>query len=125
MVRHYSGDTKFYNQLTGKIVPPTLNPYWVTGFSDGEGCFSMSIRKYKTAKIGWTIEPCFIITLHVKDLEILIAIKKFFLHIGTITTNDKFAQYRVRNRKELQVIIDHFNKYPLQTSKVLNFAYFC
>jgi hypothetical protein len=39
--------------------------------------------------------------------------------------NGKFAQYRVRNRQELPVIIDHFNKYPLHTSKKINFSYFC
>jgi len=85
----------------------------------------MSILKSKTAAIGWTIEPCFIITLHVKDLELLKAIHGFF-KVGSISiVNGKFAQYRVRNRQELPVIIDHFNKYPLHTSKMINFAYFC
>lgn len=55
-----------------------LNPWWVTGFVDAEGSFSMSIIKSKTAAIGWTIEPCFIITLHVRDLELLYYIKNFF-----------------------------------------------
>lgn len=31
----------------------------------------------------------------------------------------------MRSRKDLQVIINHFNNYPLKTSKVINFAYFC
>ena len=85
----------------------------------------MSILKSKTAAIGWTIEPCFIITLHVKDLELLKAIHGFF-KVGSVSiVNGKFAQYRVRNRQELPVIIDHFNKYPLHTSKMINFAYFC
>ena len=30
----------------------TLNPLWVTGFSDAEGSFNMSIFKSKTAAIG-------------------------------------------------------------------------
>jgi len=85
----------------------------------------MSILKSKTAAIGWIIEPCFIITLHVKDLELLKAIHGFF-KVGSVSiVNGKFAQYRVRNRQELPVIIDHFNKYPLHTSKMINFAYFC
>lgn len=72
----------------------------------------------------WTIEPCFI-TFHAKDLELLKAINKFF-KVGTISiVSGKFVQYRARSRKELLEIIDHFNKYPLQTSKVINFAYFC
>lgn len=72
---------------------PTLNPYWVTGFTVAEGSFSMSILKSKTAAIGWTIEPCFIITLHAKDLELLKAINEFF-KVGTISiVSGKFAQY--------------------------------
>lgn len=102
----------------------TLNPWWVTGFVDAEGCFSMSIFKSKTAAIGWTVEPCFIITLHVRDLELLNSIKQFF-SAGSVSIVGKDARFRVRSRSELKVIIAHFNKYPLQTSKALNFSYFC
>lgn len=31
----------------------------------------------------------------------------------------------MRYRKDLQVFNNHFNNYPLKTSKVINFAYFC
>lgn len=102
-----------------------LNPWFVTGFIDAEGSFSMSIFKSKTAAIGWTIEPCFIITLHKKDIELLNKIQSFF-EVGTVSTaGDKFALYRVRSRNSLLVIISHFNKYPLQTTKVNNFILFC
>ena len=85
----------------------------------------MSIFKSKTAAIGWTIEPCFIITLHKKDIELLNKIQSFF-EVGTVSTaGDKFALYRVRSRNSLLVIISHFNKYPLQTTKVNNFILFC
>lgn len=102
-----------------------LNPWWVTGFVDAKGSFCMSIFKSKTAYIGWTIEPCFIITLHERDLELLNFIKKFF-SVGTVSkTGIKGVQYRVRSRSDLNVIIAHFNKYPLRTTKILNFMYFC
>jgi len=102
----------------------TLNPWWVTGFSDAEGSFNMSIFKSKTAAIGWTIEPCFIITLNIRDLELLNAIKKFF-SVGSVSVAGKDARFRVRSRSELSVIIAHFNEYPLQSTKALNFRYFC
>lgn len=102
-----------------------MNPWWVTGFVDAEGSFSMSIFKSKTASIGWTIGPCFIITLHERDLELLNSIKKFF-SVGSVSiTRTKNAQFRVRSKSDLNIIINHFEKYPLQTSKVLNFMYFC
>ena len=56
-----------------------LNPWFVTGFADAESSFTMSVFKSKTAAIGWTIEPCFIITLHIKDIELLNKIQLFFV----------------------------------------------
>lgn len=85
----------------------------------------MSIQQSKTHKIGWTIAPYFIITLSIKDLELLKAIQKFFNGIGTVSiVNEKLARYRVSNRNELLLIIDHFKKYNLQTSKAVNFNLF-
>ena len=104
---------------------PTLNPWFVTGFVDAEGSFSMSIFKSKTAAIGWTIEPCFIITLHKKDIELLNKIQSFF-GVGTVSAvGNKVARYRVRSKNSLLVIISHFNKYPLQTSKINDLTCFC
>lgn len=119
-----------YNSPTGQIrykstdTSKNLNPWWVTGFVDAEGSFAMSIFKSKTAAIGWTVEPCFIITLHVRDLELLNSIKNFF-SVGSVSIIGKDARFRVRSRSELNVIVAHFNKYPLQTTKALNFLYFC
>ncbi len=102
-----------------------LNPWFVTGFCDAEASFTMSVFKSKTAAIGWTIEPSFIINLHVKDIELLNNIKLFF-GVGSVSTSgDKVARYRVRSREDLKVIISHFNNYPLQTTKVINFKSFC
>jgi len=58
-------------------------------------------------------------------LELLKAIKNFFNNLGKITIRDNYAVYRIRSKNELLVIIEHFNKYPLYTSKMINFAYFC
>lgn len=84
----------------------------------------MSIFKSKTAAIGWTIEPCFIINLHKRDLELLNSIKNFF-SVGSVSLSGNLGSFRVRSRSDLNVIIDHFNKYPLQTTKSVNFIYFC
>lgn len=52
-------------------------------------------------------------------------INKFF-KVGNVTlSGSNLARYRVRSREELKVIIDHFKKYPLRTTKAINFAYFC
>lgn len=84
----------------------------------------MSTYRSKSAAIGWTIEPCFIITLHKRDLELLNSIKDFF-GVGSVSSRGSIAVYRVRSRLDLAVIIAHFKKYPLQTTKKINFLYFC
>lgn len=84
----------------------------------------MFISKSNSTAIRWTVSPCFNITLHLRDIETLKAIQVFFNGVGGIATNNKLAHYRVRSRDELQVIIDHFQKYPLHTSKLTNFAIF-
>lgn len=48
-----------------------LNPNWVTGFVDAEGCFMVNIRKNPKSKLGWTVQPIFQINLHKKDKTIL------------------------------------------------------
>lgn len=114
--------TRYINSDTRKIYK--LNPWWITGFVDAEGSFTMSINESKTSAIGWTIGPAFIITLHSRDLDLLYSIKEFF-SVGSVSLTKKGAQFRVRSKSELNIIIEHFKKYPLVTTKALNFIYFC
>ena len=41
-----------------------MHPWFVTGFTDGEGCFHISITKDKGKKVGWIIKLIFQISLH-------------------------------------------------------------
>lgn len=49
-----------------------LNPNWVTGFSDGESSFLVSINKYNKSSTGWQIVPAFAIELKDKDIPLLL-----------------------------------------------------
>lgn len=55
-----------------------LNPFYVSGFSDAEGSFIVSIVERSYSKIGWGIGPAFKIELHLKDLPLLNRIQIFF-----------------------------------------------
>lgn len=103
-----------------------LNPNWVTGLTDAEGCFSVSILKTKN-KLGWVVLPSFQILLHIKDLNILLQIKSFFSHKGNITVNKKrnHVIYRIRDINSLiNIIIPHFKKYPLISQKYSDYILF-
>lgn len=122
---NFKSNRSIYSENSHELFRKKLNPWFVTGFADAESSFSMSVFKSKTAAIGWTVEPCFIITLHKKDIELLKKIQLFF-GVGSVSTvGNKFARYRVRSRQDLKTIILHFERYPLQTTKVLSFTSFC
>jgi hypothetical protein len=49
-----------------------LNPWFVTGFTDGEGSFGISIYIDNRIKgrIGWAVKPSFQISLKSKDINL-------------------------------------------------------
>ena len=113
---------RFYSS---KSIEEKLNPYFVTGFTDGEGCFHISIIKNKKLKLGWQVRLSFEINLNEKDIAILVQIKIFF-RVGSIDYNKKTKSFlfRVNSQKDLIIIIDHFEKYPLITQKQTDFKLF-
>ena len=68
-----------------------LNPYFVTGFTDGEGCFIVRVRKNSASKLGWYVEPIFSIGLHKKDILVLEQIKSWFWSWALITALSAFG----------------------------------
>ena len=102
-----------------------INPWFVTGFSDGEACFILSITKSKERKIGWRFNHCFQITLHKKDKELLEQLQGYFGGVEYITKHrSESVHYRVQSLKDLLVILNHFDKYPLITLKWVNYQLF-
>jgi len=48
-----------------------LNPWYIAGFIDGEGSFSIGIGKHKTLKRGTEVRCQFEIELRADDLQVL------------------------------------------------------
>ena len=69
-----SSNRSFMNNQTDKKLG--INPLWLTGFLNGEGCFFISIYKNKN-KISWAIKPEFQFGLHIKDKVLLEEIKNY------------------------------------------------
>lgn len=101
-----------------------IDPNFLTGFTDAEGSFVLSITKSDNVKSGWVIKPRFSISLHKKDRFVLEAIKNYF-GVGEIYTQGTDSiQYRVFSIKDLQLVIDHFDKYPLISQKFGDYSLF-
>ena len=104
---------------------------WITGFIDGEGCFSISIFRNKTSKLGWQVFPELAVTQGEKSLKSLNLIKEFF-GCGKIFVNrrhdnhkENIYRYCVRSPKDLcTVIIPFFKANKLRTAKAEDFKYF-
>ena len=63
--------------------------------------------------MGYQTQAIFKITLHNKDFNLLSQIKDYF-GVGTITKHGNTTlEYRVKSLKDLDVILSHFEKYPL------------
>jgi len=101
-----------------------LDNSWITGFTDGEGCFHVAINRQPKMKIGWQVLPEFRIVQHKRDLGVLKRIQKH-LGFGSVVQNhgDRF-ELRVRGLKNLQNLIKFFKKYKLQTIKRKSFEKF-
>ena|SRR5579884_2270587 len=109
-----------------------LNPLWIVGFVDGEGCFSISIFKNKTSKSGFQVFPEFVVTQGAKSLTALQELQIFF-NCGKIYENRRIDNHReslyrycVRSIGNIQnIIIPFFETYSLQTAKKNDFLAFC
>nr|QDG01242.1 LAGLIDADG endonuclease [Scytalidium sp.] len=101
-----------------------IDPQFLTGFADAESSFVLSITKSNIVRSGWAIKPRFQIHLHKKDLFILEAIKNF-LGVGKVYVQGTTSvEYRVFSIKELKVVLDHFDKFPLITQKYGDYILF-
>ena len=115
---------QYYSTLSKIDLNNKLNPWFITGFTDAEGCFSFAIKPDAKSKLKWRTSPLFVIKLHVKDVAILELIKNILM-VGKIRRNGiNSVQYVVESIQELQVIINHFDKYPLVTEKASDFLIF-
>jgi len=106
-----------------------LEPQWITGFVDGEGCFHVQIVKNKTMKTGLQVIPEFVVSQHVRSVYVLYGLKHYF-QTGVVRSESKRIdetgrQYRVRSTKDLlNTIIPFFLKHPLKTIKNIEFLKF-
>ena len=117
--KHLSGfvNKSFMSTLNSSV----LDPWFITGFSDGEASFYINTIKDKEFKIGWRIRLNFEIHIHKKDQVLLEEVQKFFA-VGVIyKKQDNTISYIVNSIKNLSVIIKHFDKYLLHTKKRADF----
>lgn len=93
-----------------------------------EGCFEVYLvnkPQSPTYPSGsrWKILLRFEINLHEKDKQLLEQIRNFF-GVGSIYYYGNSIHYLVRSVAELEIIIKHFDRYPLLSKKYADFVLF-
>ncbi len=84
---------------------------YISGFVDGEGCFSLSLRKDKGRYFYW--KAIFAIVIRNDDDKIIKQIKKYF-DCGSISYSKDCIRYQITDTTELMtIIIPFFEKFPL------------
>jgi hypothetical protein len=120
------------NSIGAENQQGSLDPNWIVGFVDGEGCFSVSFVRNKTTRFGYQIFVEFVITQGEKSLHVLEDIQEY-LECGKIYRNTRHDNHRedlfrycVRSVNDLATkIIPFFDIYPLKTAKRDDFESFC
>jgi len=103
-----------------------LNPNFVTGLTDAEGCFFVHLRKDKRTKIKKNVQLQFTIKMLKNETELLNMIKSFF-NCGILWhyNKDGTVRFRVNDFSSIKKkVIPHFLKYPLRGTKHLDFLSF-
>lgn len=108
-----------------------LNPNYIVGLVDGEGCFCVSINRKNSLKPE--VRLLFEIELRADDKEILERVKEtldcgniYYLDYERYKKWKPHYKYKVSNIVDISTkIIPFFKKYPLQAKKKHSFDTFC
>ncbi len=103
-----------------------LDPWYVTGLVEGEGCFHVGFALRRRLKVGVETRPSFSLSLNRSDLGLLQRIHEFFGCGGIrYSKADRTYKYEVRSISDLvKIVIPHFRHYPLQGKKREDFELF-
>ena len=99
---------------------------YVSGYVDGEGCFSVSISPRAKLLVGWEVRPSLSVSQNGDRAEVLHAIQAYF-GCGSIRPDrsDRTVKWETRRLGDiLGHVVPHFERYPLLSGKRLDFERF-
>ena len=92
---------------------------YITGYVDGEGCFTVTFNRRPEMKIGWEMRPSFSVSQNEDRREVIDLIRHYF-GCGYVRRDysDRTVKFEIRDRNELMMkVIPFFEKYPLLSRK--------
>jgi hypothetical protein len=125
----FLGNIRFIRYCSSLSESNKLLPYSLTGLVDAEGCFRISIlnnRNFKQDKgnVAFNTRLYFQLSLHRKD-ENLLKLLKDSLKVGKIyKSRPDIYDLQVSSIKDIKLIIEFFDQYPLITQKYGDYVLF-
>ena len=108
-------------EFINTAVSVTLQDGWLSGFTDAEGCFNVSITSNARYALGHVVKMRYL--LDQKDSAILHTIQDLF-GFGKVTIRSKtdgVYRYTATGFKSMKDVISYFKVFPLLTKKALSF----
>jgi hypothetical protein len=99
---------------------------YISGYVDGEGCFTVSISPRAKLLVGWEVRPSFSVSQNGDRAEVLHALQAYF-GCGSIRPDrsDKTLKWETPRLEDLlDRVIPHFERFPLLSGKRLDFERF-
>lgn len=99
---------------------------YISGYTDGEGCFSVSIWRRPRLYVGWEARPSFSVCQKQGKGNVIQLIRDYF-GCGSIrlSSTDGTDHYETRSVPDLIArIIPHFERYPMLSTKQQDFERF-
>jgi hypothetical protein len=99
---------------------------YISGYVDGEGCFTVSISPRAKLLVGWAVRPGFSVNQNGDRAEVLHAIRSYLGCEAFDPTGASRPSSGRRRRLEdiLERVLPHFEWYPLLSSKRYDFDRF-
>ncbi len=124
-VRHWC-DNLWMRSDAGPLVSREFLSAYISGYADGEGCFTVSIAPRATLAVGWEVRPSFSVSQNGDRAEVLHALQGYF-GCGSIRPDrsDKTLKWEIPKLDELvERVIPHFIRCPLLSAKRCDFERF-
>jgi hypothetical protein len=99
---------------------------YISGYVDGEGCFTVSISPRARLLAGWEVRPSLSVSQNGDRAEVLYALQAYF-GCGSIRPDrsDRTLKWETRRLEDiLGSVIPHFERYPLLSGKRRDFERF-
>jgi hypothetical protein len=99
---------------------------YISGYVDGEGCFTVSIAPRAKLRVGWEVRPSLSVSQNGDRAEVLQLLLSHFA-CGSIRPDrsDRTLKWETRRLEDLlERVIPHFERFPLLSGKRLDFERF-